>query len=297
MAELRDNSYGKQRVRLTRIVREEPTATDQPVHHVYEYTVEIMLHGAFDRVYTHADNSACIPTDTMKNTVYAVARTSRFSSPEQFAEALSARFIDRFEQVEAVEVDVEAQRWRRIEVDGEPHPHAFEKEHGTRTARISRRGADAAASEVSLSGGIRGMEIFKSTGSGFTGFYHDEYTSLPETADRILATTVDADWKYVAGVDIAGTDFDPVWETIHRILARVFAEHESPSLQATLWEMGTAVIDGVSLVESISFSMPNQHHIRFDLSAFGLDNPNEVFYGTDSPFGIITGTVSREEGT
>ena len=297
MAELRDNSYGKQRVRLTRIVRDEPTATDPPVHHVYEYTVEIMLHGAFDRVYTHADNSACIPTDTMKNTVYAVARTSRFSSPEQFADVLSARFIDRFEQVEAVEVEVEAQRWRRIEVDGAPHPHAFEKEHGTRTARIFRRGADAAASEVSLSGGIRGMEIFKSTGSGFTGFYHDEYTILPETADRILATTVDADWKYVAGVDIAGTDFDPVWETIYRILARVFAEHDSPSLQATLWEMGTAVIDSVSLVDSISFSMPNQHHIPFDMSAFGLDNPNEIFYGTDSPFGIITGTVSREEET
>jgi len=297
MAELRENSYGKQRVRLTRIAREEPTGSGPPVHHVYEYTVEIMLHGAFDRVYTHADNSTCVPTDTMKNTVYAVARTSRFSSPEQFAEVLSARFIDRFEQVEAVDVEVEAQRWRRIEVDGAPHPHAFEKEHGTRTARISRRGADAASSELSISGGIRGMEVFKSTGSGFTGFYHDEYTTLPETTDRILATTVDAEWQYVSGVDIAGTDFNPVWETIHRTVARVFAEHDSPSLQATLWEMGTAVIDGVSLVDSISFSMPNQHHIPFDLSAFGLDNPSEIFYGTDSPFGIITGTVAREEGS
>jgi urate oxidase len=295
MAELKRNSYGKERVRLTKIAREDASGSSPPIHHVYEYTVEIMLYGAFDRVYTHADNAACVPTDTMKNTVYAVARRSSFASPEQFAEVLSARFIDRFEQVEAVEVEVEAQRWRRIELDGSPHPHAFEKDHGTRTARISRRGGDADSSLVSLAGGIRGMEVFKSTGSGFTGFYHDEYTTLPETEDRILATTVDAQWTYVSGIDILGTDFDPVWENIHGIVARVFAEHESPSLQATLWEMGTAVIDGVSLVDSISFSMPNQHHILFDLSAFGLDNPNEVFYGTDSPYGIITGTVGREE--
>ncbi|NBF41516.1 MAG: urate oxidase [Spirochaetes bacterium] len=297
MAVLRDNSYGKERVRLTKIVRDESGGSTPPVHHVYEYTVEIMLHGAFDRVYTDADNSACVPTDTMKNTVYAVARTSTFSSPEQFADALSGRFIDRFEQVEGVDIELEAQRWRRIEVDGAQHPHAFEKQHGTRTAVISRRGADAASSQSALSGGIRGMEVFKSTGSGFTGFYHDEYTTLPETEDRILATTVDAEWDYGAGVDMAGTDFDSVWETIHHTVARVFAKHDSPSLQATLWEMGTAVIGEVPVVDSISFSMPNQHHIRFDLSAFGLDNPNEVFYGTDSPFGIITGTVDREEET
>jgi urate oxidase len=297
MAELRNNSYGKERVRLTRIVREEAAGKTPPVHHVYEYTVEIMLYGAFDRVYTHGENAACVPTDTMKNTVYAVARTSTFTSPEQFAEALSARFIDRFEQVEAVDVEVEAQRWRRIEVDGSPHPHAFEKDHGTRTARTSRRGADAASSAVSRAGGIRGMEVFKSTGSGFTGFYHDEYTTLPATTDRILATTVDAQWDYVAGLNTAATDFDSIWETIHATLARVFAEHDSPSLQATLWEMGRSVLAEVSAVEQISFSMPNQHHILFDLSPFGLDNPNEIFYGTDSPFGIITGTVGREEGS
>ena len=297
MAELRENSYGKQRVRLTKIVREEQKGAQAPVHRVYEYTVQILLHGAFDKIYTDGDNSACVPTDTMKNTVYAVARKSHFTSPEQFADVLSARFIDRFDQVEAVEIEVEAQRWKRIEVDGAPHPHAYEKAHGTKTARILRRGGDTASAETTLWGGIRGMEVFKSGGSAFTGFYHDEYTTLPDATDRILATTVDAWWEYGSGIDVSGTDFGAVWERVHGTVARVFAEHDSPSLQATLWEMGNAVLAEASVVDSIRFSMPNQHHILFDLSAFGLDNPNEIFYGTDSPFGIITGTVGREKKT
>mgnify|MGYP006280936677 CR=1 FL=1 len=294
MAELRENSYGKQRVRLTKIVRDAPQGGAPSVHHVYEYTVEIMLHGAFDKIYTEGDNSPCVPTDTMKNSVYAVAGTNHFDSPEQFADLLSARFIDRFAQVEAVDIEVEAQRWHRIEVGGAPHPHAYEKAHGTRMAWVHRRGRDLASAETTLWGGIRGMEVFKSGGSAFTGFYHDEYTTLPDASDRILATTVDARWEYLPGIDIPGTDFGTIWETAHGAVARVFAEHDSPSLQATLWEMGKTVLDEVSAVDSIRFSMPNQHHILFDMSAFGIENPNEIFYGTDSPFGIITGTVGRE---
>lgn len=310
MAQLSQNSYGKQRVRLTKIVREQaggdraPGGAGQPdsgradaapVHHVHEYTVEIMLYGAFDRVYTHGENATCVPTDTMRNTVYAVARKTSFTDPEELADAVSRRFTERFPQVHAVDVSVEAERWRRIDVDGKPHPHAFEKEHGKRTAVVSRQGGAGSASRARFSAGIGGMEVFKSTGSAFSGFYKDEYTTLPETEDRILATTVDADWDYDGTVVPGQTDFAGMWQTVHDTVARVFAEHDSPSLQATLWEMGKAVLSAVPAVRRVSFSMPNQHHIRFDLEKLGLDNPNEIFYGTDSPYGIITGTVEREE--
>ncbi len=293
MAELTSNSYGKERVRLTKVVRTQSGDGGPPVHHVYEYTVHIMLYGDFDRVYTHDDNGPCVPTDTMRNTVYAIARQNSFSSPEEFGELVTARFIKRFDHIYAVDVDIAAQRWKRIDIDGAPHPHAFEKEHGERTAKVERR-REGSGSEVSVSGGVSGMEIFKSSGSGFSGFYKDEYTTLPETDDRILASTVDASWRYLPGTDSAATDVGGAWDTIHDTIARVFAEHDSPSLQATLWEMGKAVLAAVPAVESISFSMPNQHHILFDLDKLGMDNPNEIFYGTDSPFGIITGTVSRE---
>lgn len=298
MAYLQRNSYGKQRVRLTKVLRE--TGLDgSPRHELQEYTVEIMLHGDFEAIYTQGDNANCGPTDTMKNTVYAIARRTSFNSPESFGLALSARFIERFPQVQCAEVAVEMQLWQRIEVEGRPHPYAFIKQHGRRTAAVTRSrtpGPDG----LKVAGGITGMEVFKSSGSAFSGFYKDEYTTLAETHERILATTVDAVWDYTpdavstAGMTAAGTEFNTAWDKCYHTITQVFAGHNSPSLQATLYLMGEQILERVTALSAVSFSMPNQHHILFDLSAFELDNPNQIYYGTDSPFGIITGTVTRE---
>jgi urate oxidase len=288
MAFLTSNSYGKERVRLTKISRSEGR------HEVHEYSVEIVLRGSFEEVYTKGNNTPCIPTDTMKNTVYVVASRTEFSSPEGFAHALSQQFIDRFPQIERAEISISMERWRRIVVDGKPHPHAFVKEHGRRTARIVHGRSSGNGGYPQLEGGIAGMELFKSSGSGFTGFYRDEYTTLPETGERILATTVDSRWRYAASAaDAPEEGFDGAWSKVEEITTRVFATHESPSLQATLFAMGSEVVERIPIIESISFSMPNQHHILFDLDRFGIENQNRIFYGTDAPFGVINGTVSR----
>lgn len=283
MAYLSRKSYGKERVRLTKVVRD----ADSGRQTVHEYTVNIMLHGDFDAIYTEDNNTLCVATDTMKNTVYAIARSTNFSSPEEFGLALSRRFIDRFDQVHAVDVEIAMERWRRISVDGTPHAHSFVKEHGQRTAELRRSRSDG----ITIRAGVSGMEVFKSSGSAFSGFARDEYTLLPETDDRILATTVDASWDY-NGVDL---DFNREWDVVEAAILEVFATHQSPSLQSTLYLMGTTILERVKGVDRVRFSMPNQHHIRFNLEAMGLDNPEEIFYGTDSPFGIITGEVSRDD--
>ena len=282
MAYLSNKSYGKERVRLTKILRDSVSGQ----HTVHEYTVDVMLHGDFDAIYTADDNTLCVATDTMKNTVYAIARTTAFDAPEEFGLELTRRFIDRFEQVQAVEVSIAMEPWKRITVDGAPHAHSFVKGHGQRTAMVRRSREEG----IAIQAGVSGMEVFKSTGSAFSGFARDEYTLLPETEDRILATTVDASWDY-SGIDL---DFNREWTLVEQAILEVFATHQSPSLQSTLYLMGTTILDAVSGIDRVRFSMPNQHHIRFNLEAVGLDNPEEVFYGTDSPFGIITGEVSRD---
>lgn len=307
MAQLLENSYGKERVRLTKIVRSKDSGGTKGAgwHQVYEYTVEITLYGAFDAVYTKDDNSPCVPTDTMKNTVYAVAAQTDFVTPEHLAAAVADRLITRHDQIEGVVVFVAAERWQRMLVDGEPHGHSFQKALGERTARVARGtappigpladGPDAGADAIEITSGFRGMQVFKSTGSGFSGFAKDEYTILKETDDRILATTVRAEWGYTPGrhADDPSSEYDSIFTTCENAVLRTFAGHESPSLQSTLYRMGETVLAEVPQIRWIRFVMPNQHHIAFDLKPLGLDNRGEIFYGTDSPFGVISGTVGR----
>ena len=188
MARLTENNYGKSSVRLTKVIRNGAT------HGLFEMTVGILLGGAFERVYTHGDNSPCIPTDTMKNTVYALARTHDFDSPESFARLLSTHFVESFTQVAWAETSIEQTLWERIPVNGAPHSHAFT---GAGSARRTCRVRCERGAKTGISGGIAGLEVIKTTGSGFSGFLKDRFTTLRETEDRLLATSIDAVWDFL----------------------------------------------------------------------------------------------------
>jgi len=281
VARLIDDCYGKQRIRVTKVVR------DGDVHTVHEMSVYTTLRGDFERVYTASDNSPCVPTDTMKNTVYALAKTTDFVAPEQFALVLSDHFVTRFGHVSSAEIGISQVRWARISVEGREHEHSFYRKPGLRQAHVIRDGE----SSPTVSGGLTGLQVLKSSGSGFSGFLKDEYTTLPETDDRILATTVDATWTYAS----ADAPFNEAFETANRRIADVFAAHQSRSLQSTLYAIGERVLEDVPSIERIHLSMPNQHHLWVDLSAFGLDNDDVVFKATDEPYGLIEGTVGRSD--
>ena len=282
MARLIENNYGKSDVRLTKVIR------NGALQSLHEMNVSIRLGGGFEVVYTQGDNSPCVPTDTMKNTVYVLARKHDFDSPESFAKILADHFVQSYPQVEWAEVNIEQTLWERIDVDGAPREHSFLGGAGVkRTCRVH---ATRGASDMRISGGLAGLEVIKTTGSSFSGFLKDELTTLRETDDRILATCIDAVWDFYG----SRSDYNGAFDAARHVIPRVFATHQSRSVQETIFVMGQALLDAVPEIFSVAFSLPNRHRLAVNLEPFHLKNQNDIFASTSEPFGLITGTVARE---
>ncbi len=280
MARLGENRYGKSRVRLSRITR----LSDR--HEFNEWTVHVMLYGDFDASYTQADNSRVLPTDTMKNTVYYVARGSKATTIEAFACELGDYFLSNQPQVAKVSIEVQEKSWQRMIVDGAPEATTFKlggPELQTAHAERERSGAWAVAS------GVDGLTILKTTKSAFTGYIKDKLTTLKPATDRIFGTRATVTWEYA----VAAPDYAAMRARILEALLKEFAGHNSMSVQHTLFDMGEAALAAAPEIARIHLSMPNLHHLLADLSPFGLDNPNHVFVPIDEPHGTIEATVER----
>lgn len=257
-------------------------------HDLLEFSVSIQLEGDFAASYLLGDNRNVIATDSMKNTVYVLAKENTFDSPETFALLLSRHFPATYPQVRSASVSMEQMRWDRIRFDGKPHPHAFTSGGGERRTA----GATVTAKEPgpNLTGGIAGLQVLKTTHSEFTGFVADRYRTQKDASDRIFATAIDAEWKYTAGA----ADFNACFDAARSEMLRVFAAHHSLAVQQTLLAMGEAILSACPTIESVELKMPNQHRIPFNLQPFGLENNNEIFVPTDEPYGLITGAVTRK---
>jgi urate oxidase len=275
-----DHSYGKSRVRLTKVIRRPDR------HELQEWIVDVRLGGDFAAAYTAGDNRQVVATDTMKNRVYVLARDRDFAAPEEFALRYTGDFLRDYPQVESAMVTIEEQAWERIDVGGKPHPHAFVGgEIGSRicTATQSR-------SSRSVRAGIRDFPILKTSDSAFRAFYRDQYTTLPDTDDRILATLLTVEWTYAAG----DHDWNVLHEQVRRQLLEVFAEHKSLGVQHTLYDMGKSVLESNAAVVEIELTMPNRHRILFNLAPFGRTNENQIFVTTDEPSGVIAAKLTRK---
>jgi urate oxidase len=271
------NRYGKSRVRLVKVRR----GADS--HDLVDLTLDIALEGAFDRVYVDGDNSGCLATDTMKNTVYALARRDALDHVESFASRLAAHFSSK-PGVSLVTIGAAEHPWVRLAAGGRPHPHAFARAGGEEWTTVVTRDAGGTA----ITSGLRGLVVLKTTDSAFSGFPRDQYTTLPETRDRILATSITAAWRYASEfADFAQRS------VVRAALVETFAAHRSESVQQTLYAMGEAALAACSGVIDIQLSLPNRHHLLVDLEPFGLDNPNDVFVATEEPFGLIEARVTR----
>ena len=276
-----DNQYGKAEVRLVHITR------DGDRHQIRDLNVSTALRGDFADAHLVGDNAKVVATDTQKNTVYAFGKQYGVGEIEDFALRLGRHFVDDFEWVTGAKVSVEEYGWDRITVDGADHGHAFSRAGGgTRTTVVTIDGAQAW-----VVSGLTDLVVLKSTGSEFHGFPRDRYTTLAETTDRILATAVTARWRY-AGTDV---DWAKSYADVRRILLESFAVKHSLALQQTLYYMGEQVLEAHPEVAEIRMSMPNKHHFLVDLSPFGLANDNEVYYAADRPYGLIEGTVTRDD--
>lgn len=276
------NQYGKAENRVVRIVR------DTARHEIRDLNVSTALRGDFAAAHTDGDQSQVLPTDTQKNTAFAFAKLHGVSSPEDYALALARRLVEAAPAATGATVLVEEYAWDRIQVDGAGHDHAFVRRGGevrTTEIELSSEGAHVAS-------GLKDLTVLKSTGSEFKGFLKDEYTTLPEADDRILATALTARWRYA---DRGRIDWNAAYDDVRALLLSTFATTYSRALQETLYAMGRAVLEAHPEIEEISFAAPNKHHFLVDLAPFGLENPGEVFIAADRPYGLIEATVTRDE--
>jgi urate oxidase len=277
---LGDNQYGKAETHIVRITRSSPR------HEIKDITVTIALAGDFTQTHLTGDNSKVVPTDTQKNTVFAFAREP-IGEIEDFGIRLARHFVGEFASVYRARVHLEEAAWSRISVGGKPHDHAFV------TAGSDKRMATVTSSDDGswVVSGLGDLVVLKSTGSEFHGYIKDRFTTLPETEDRILATSVVARWRH-AGTD---TDWHQSFAEVRRLLLETFAAKHSLSLQQTLYAMGEAVLQARPEVAEVRMAMSNKHHFAVDLTPFGMANEHEVFYASDRPYGLIEGTLLRDD--
>ncbi len=281
---LASHRYGKSRVRLMRVTRH---ATH---HDLDEWTVEIMLTGDFPEVFTHGDNTRILTTDTLKNTLYFLARQSTAKDIETFAREVVDFILSRNPQIVNIEVNIHSHLWKRLTIDGEPYPTAFMRGSDERqTTRVSR----AQNGQFAICAGFTEMTILKTAQSSFTGYLQDELTTLPETTDRLLGTSVTAEWSYTAPAIAAGIEFGKVRHHLRERMITTFARHDSLSVQQTLYAMAEAALRHTDVIDEVYLRMPNKHNLLVDLARFGSDNPNHIFVPTDEPHGTIEATVRR----
>ena len=280
MIGLAENRYGKSRVRLMKVKRH------PDLHDLREWNLEILLEGDFESCFVEGDNSKILPTDTIKNTVYSLARSSSATCMEEFGKELMAYLLGRNPQVCAGQVTLSEKGWEHLAIDGRAHPTTFlQASKELQTAEVGQK----QGGRLAVRSGLKNLIILKTAGSEFVGFVKDSLTTLPEATDRLFGTAVCARWSYVSA-DVA---FEALRSRIRETLLGVFAGHNSKSVQHTLYAMGEAVLEKIRDIDEIELTMPNIHCLPVDLSRFGQDNPNEIFVPTDEPHGHIEARIRR----
>jgi urate oxidase len=270
---LTSNNYGKSRVRVLKVTRH----ADR--HDIAELTVNVQFEGDFDAVHLSGDNSAVLPTDTMKNTVNALAKAWSGEQIENFASQLTQHFLANNPQVQRVRIEIAQTEWTRMA------QHAFTR--GSEEKRTTQVAATRTA--VDIESGVENLIVLKTAGSAFEGYKKDRYTTLKETADRVFATAIKATWTYRN----PQVEFGQCWQQARAAILQTFIERDSPSVQHTAYAMGEAVLEAVPDITAIRLSLPNKHCLLIDMAPFGLDNPNEIFVPTDEPYGLIEVSLQR----
>ncbi|MCX5527417.1 urate oxidase [Streptomyces bobili] len=291
---LGQNQYGKAENRVVKITR------DGATHHIKDLNVSVSLSGDMDEVHYSGSNANVLPTDTTKNTVYAFAKEYGIESAEQFGIHLARHFVTSQEPIHRARIRIEEYAWERIEASG-----AGPKETGSDEQpkhSFVRQGQETRLTQITYDGeswevvsGLKDLVVMNSTDSEFSGYVKDKYTTLPEAYDRILATQVSARWRFNWTDDGREMpDWEESYEQTRKHLLQAFAETYSLSLQQTLFQMGSRIIDHRGEIDEVRFSLPNKHHFLVDLGPFGLKNDNEVYLAADRPYGLIEGTVLRD---
>ncbi|WP_420593907.1 factor-independent urate hydroxylase [Deinococcus sp.] len=276
---LGENSYGKAEVNLMKVNR----SADR--HELRELTVRVAMTGAFDAAHVQGDNTDLLATDTVRNTIYGLAKEGFTASPEAFGKELLAHFIQTGPRVTGGFAEFTEYQWERLQPGGQAHDHAFSRQMLRRTARV-----ESAGGQFAVTSGFENLHVLKTTQSGWAGYLLNErFTTLPETHERVMATNITAKWEYQPG----DVEYDAVWQQVTQQVVETFTDHYSPSMQHTLYLLGQAVLTRCPAISRIWFRMPNIHHLQYNLERFGLDNKLEIFHVDPEPYGLMEGWVER----
>lgn len=290
------STYGKDNVKFLKVKK---NPKDPKYQDVTEITAQVLLQGAFDASYTDADNASIVPTDTVKNTILVEAKTHDVWPMERFAAHLAQHFVGKYSHVSGLTVELTQLRWTRYAVNGKPHAHLFIRD--SPEVRVCKL-AYLRSGDYTLTSGIQGLTVLKSTGSMFYGFHQCDYTILKPTEDRILSTLVDATWNWdskklgpISSIDSHATAglFDYGYDSARNTTLELFAIENSPSVQATMYNMSEKILATVPEIATVSYSLPNIHYILFDLKWKGIEQNDDLFYPSPHPNGLIKSTVGR----
>ena len=278
---LGENNYGKAEVNLMKVKR------DTARHEIRDVQVRVAMTGDFDAAHSQGDNSELIATDTVRNTIYGLAKEGFAGSIEEFGKELIAHFVKTGAKVSGGFAEFTEHLWERLQTpDGKGHDHAFVRQMPKRTARVE----SADGKTFKVTSGIQELYVLKTTQSGWEGYLLNErFTTLPETNDRVMASFVTAKWEYA----VDSCDYDDVWQRVYQQLQTTFPDHYSPSLQNTLYLMGEAVLNACPEISRIWFQMPNKHHLVYNLGRFGLENRGEILHVDPEPYGLMEAWVER----
>ncbi|MGW4088356.1 factor-independent urate hydroxylase [Nocardia sp. NPDC004750] len=283
---LTDHRYGKAENRIVRIHRQSAR------HEIRDVNVSTVLRGDFADAYVAGDQAKVLPTDSQKQTAYAFAKRPGLRAIEDYALALADHFVAEIEPVHSARIEVDEYAWRRVTVGGVEHDHTWVRqgpEVRTAAVTVAGKGSERLAWVV---GGVKDLTILKSTGSEFADFLSDEFTVLAPTRDRMLATSLIAEWRFASS---AGIDWDEVYTGVRARLVETFATLHSKALQQTLFEMGKAALTAYPVLAEVRLAAPNKHHFDYDLGRFGIENHGEVYHADDRPYGLIHATVARAD--
>ncbi|WP_272976193.1 factor-independent urate hydroxylase [Deinococcus geothermalis] len=279
-ARLGANNYGKAEVNLMKVKR------DSERHEIRELQVRVALIGDFAAAHEQGDNTDLLATDTVRNTIYGLAKEGFQASPEAFGKELISHFVTTGPKVTGGFMEFTEYLWERIQVGGEGHNHAFVRQMPQRTGRVESEDGKT----FKITSGLQNLYVLKTTESGWANYLLNErFTTLPETHERLMASCVTAKWEYNEGQ----VEYDDVWQQVYRQLQETFTDHYSPSLQRTLFLMGQAVLTRCPEMSRIWLQMPNKHHLQYNLERFGLDNNLEIFHVDPEPYGLMEAWVER----
>ncbi|ORY03704.1 uricase [Basidiobolus meristosporus CBS 931.73] len=288
IAQVQRQAYGKANVRITKAIRHSAEWND-----IVEVTCRVLLEGDFEEAYTKADNSKIVPTDTVKNTCFIVAKKSNHvQTIEHYGYELGKHFIDRYDHVTHAHVHIVQERWARINVNGEPHPHSFYRDG----AETRQTWVTVSANDVSIKSGMDGLLVLKTTGSSFTNFHHCENTTLQDAEDRIFSTTVKAHYNIDTSAGVDKVPFDRIFEGVRTTTLDIFSNDDSASVQATMYRMASLILKRFPEIRDVFYALPNTHYFTANLAPFNLPNSGQemtIFSPITDFSGLITATIGR----